>query len=168
AALQHPDIFFIADSRVRIGEFQNVIVKPNKFEAVDAVRGEARVDDATGGIREFSLDEAISCAGELAVRTRKPVFMTAQEEGLFVIDGDVTHVPAVLVEGEIDPVGAGDSCTAGIICALCAGATLSDAALLGNVVASITVQKIGQTGTASPAEVLSRFDVYENSLIAGA
>ncbi|MGB9619084.1 MAG: bifunctional heptose 7-phosphate kinase/heptose 1-phosphate adenyltransferase, partial [Armatimonadota bacterium] len=108
AAVRYSDVVFFADSRVRVGEFRNVIVKPNMFEAVDAVRGNARADEA-GGVSEFSLEEAISCARELRNRTRRPVFMTAQENGLFVIDQDVTHVPAVRVEGPIDPVGAGDS-----------------------------------------------------------
>ena len=144
------------DSRVRIGEFRNVMIKPNKFEAVDAIRGRARAD--SGKVIDFSLDEAVSCARELRERTGSPVFMTAQEEGLFVVDREVDQVPAVRVEGEIDPVGAGDSCTAGIMSALCAGATLQEAAFLGNLVASVTVRKIGQTGTATPAEVLARYD----------
>ena len=45
----------------------------------------------------------------------------------------------------------------GIVSALCGGATLEEAALLGNIVASITVRKIGQTGTASPEEVVACF-----------
>ena len=57
------------------------------------------------------------------------------------------------VTGEIDPVGAGDSCTSGIVSALCAGASPEEAGLLGNLVASVTVQKLGTTGTASPEEI---------------
>jgi len=159
AAARRPDVIFLADSRVRIGEFRNVFVKPNMFEAVDAVRGKARLDEAAD-VRKFSLEEAVSCALELKKRTGKPVFMTAQENGLFVVDERATQVPAVRVEGPIDPVGAGDSCTAGIVSALCAGASLTDAALLGNLVASVTVQKIGTTGTATPAEVLARFEEH--------
>ena len=56
-------------------------------------------------------------------RTSKPVFLTAQEEGIFVFDKDMMHVPAAQVSGEIDPVGAGDSCAAGIVSALCAERT---------------------------------------------
>lgn len=141
---------FFADSRVRIGEFRNVITKPNKSEAVSAIRGA----DATA--EGFTLEEAISCGRELGKLTAKPVFMTAQENGIFIFNDGETHVPAIRVDGEIDAVGAGDSCTAGIVSALCAGANLEEAALLGNIVASITVQQIGRTGTASPAQVLAR------------
>jgi sugar/nucleoside kinase (ribokinase family) len=55
-------------------------------------------------------------------------------------------------------VGAGDSTTAGIVSSLCAGASLEEAGLVGNLVASITIQQIGTTGTASPEQVLERFD----------
>jgi sugar/nucleoside kinase (ribokinase family) len=54
-------------------------------------------------------------------------------------------------------VGAGDSATAGIVSALLAGATRLEAAAVGNLVASITVQQLGTTGTASPAQVLARW-----------
>ncbi|MDH7600673.1 MAG: PfkB family carbohydrate kinase [Armatimonadota bacterium] len=157
-AREYEDKPFIADSRARIGEYRDVIIKPNKFEAVDAVRGRARLDLGIVEPSSITVAEAKECAVDLSKRTGKPVFLTAQEDGIFVVDGDVVHVPAVLVTGEIDPVGAGDSCTAAIISALCAGSGLVDAALLGNIVASITIQKIGQTGTASPEEVIDRFD----------
>jgi hypothetical protein len=49
----------------------------------------------------------------------------------------------VPVSGEIDIVGA--------------GAEPSEAALLGNLVASITIQQIGTTGTATLAQVRERF-----------
>jgi sugar/nucleoside kinase (ribokinase family) len=69
----------------------------------------------------------------------------------------VTHVPGYAVAGPIDIVGAGDSTTAGIVCGLCAGATPVEAAALGNLVASITIQQIGTTGTASPEQVIARW-----------
>jgi hypothetical protein len=37
-----------------------------------------------------------------------------------------------------------------------AGGTLPEAALVGNVTASITIQQLGVTGTASRAQVLAR------------
>jgi len=160
-ARQHPRKVFFADSRLRIGEFRNVITKPNMFEAVNAIRGDARTD-AVGGIKEFTLEEAQDCGRKLSLLTQRDVYMTAQEHGIYIFGENQTHVPAVRVEGEIDPVGAGDSCTAGIVSALCAGASPEDAAFLGNIVASVTVQKIGETGTASPEEVLNRFEEIQH------
>lgn len=154
-APEYPETAFFVDSRVRIGEYRNVMTKPNKYEAVDAVEGDARPDMSASSV---TADQAKAAAVELRRRTGRPVFLTAQEDGVFVVDEGVRQVPAVRVEGDIDPVGAGDSCSAGIVSALCAGASTEEAALMGNVVASITVQKIGQTGTASPEEVLARFE----------
>jgi sugar/nucleoside kinase (ribokinase family) len=83
------------------------------------------------------------------------------EDGILLFtDEGYDYIPTVRVEGEIDPVGAGDSATAGIVSSLCAGASYREAALIGNLVASITVQKIGTTGTASPEEVMKRFEEY--------
>jgi phosphoglycolate phosphatase-like HAD superfamily hydrolase len=56
--------------------------------------------------------------------------------------------------GATDPVGAGDSYLAGICASLAAKATPEEAAQVGNFVAGVTVAKLRQTGTASPAEVL--------------
>ena len=65
--------------------------------------------------------------------------------------------PAYTVTGPIDVVGAGDSVSAGIACAVAAGAPLPAAAAFGNLVASITIQQIGTTGTATPEQVLERW-----------
>jgi len=149
-ALCHPDKIFAADSRERIGLFRHVIIKPNRREALLAVR-----PDWKG---EFTLEVARECGVELFRRNQKPVFLTAGSQGilLFTAKG-YQHVPAVPVEGEIDIVGAGDSVMAGVVSALGSGAEPEEAGLLGNIVASITIQQIGTTGTASPAQVRERF-----------
>jgi sugar/nucleoside kinase (ribokinase family) len=66
-------------------------------------------------------------------------------------------VPAYPVSGPIDIVGAGDSTSAAIACAAAGGARLDDAAAFGNLVASITIQQIGTTGTATPDQVRQRW-----------
>jgi rfaE bifunctional protein kinase chain/domain len=149
-ALAHPDKIFAADSRQCIGLFRHVIIKPNRREATLAVR-----PDWKG---EFTLEVARECGAELFRRNRKPVFLTAGPHGILLFtEKGCQHIPAVPVEGEIDIVGAGDSVTAGVVSALASGAEPEEAALLGNIVASITIQQIGTTGTASPAQVRERF-----------
>jgi sugar/nucleoside kinase (ribokinase family) len=66
-------------------------------------------------------------------------------------------VPAYAVRGPIDIVGAGDSTSAAIACAVAAGAGLEEAAAFGNLVASVTIQQLGTTGTASPEQVRERW-----------
>ncbi|MGA9351071.1 MAG: PfkB family carbohydrate kinase [Anaerolineae bacterium] len=153
-ALRYPGKIFAADSRKHIGLFRHVIIKPNRREATLAVR------PAWSG--EFTQEVARECGAELFRRNQKPVFLTAGPHGIFLFtEKGCQHVPAVPVEGEVDIVGAGDSVMAGIVSALCSGAEPEEAALLGNIVASITIQQIGTTGTASPAQVRERFDYLE-------
>lgn len=153
-ALRHPEVVFAADSRARIGLFQHVIVKPNAQEAILAVR-----PDWAGEVNnEPELELARESGAELFRRNRKPVFLTIGAQGTLLFTGaGCKHIPAVPVSGQIDIVGAGDSVMAGIVSALCSGAEPSEAALLGNLMASITIQQIGTTGTATPAQVLERF-----------
>jgi rfaE bifunctional protein kinase chain/domain len=149
-ALAHPDKIFAADSRQCIGLFRHVIIKPNRREATLAVR-----PDWKG---EFTLEVARDCGAGLFRRNRKPVFLTAGSHGILLFtEKGCQHIPAVPIEGEIDIVGAGDSVMAGVVSALASGAEPEEAALLGNIVASITIQQIGTTGTATPAQVRERF-----------
>ncbi len=104
------------------------------------------------------LVQAEDYAEELSQRTHRPVFVTLGAEGILTwSDGACWHIPAPPVTGPIDVVGAGDSVMAGIVAAMCAGASPDEAALVGNLVASITIQQIGTTGTASRQQVRERF-----------
>jgi bifunctional ADP-heptose synthase (sugar kinase/adenylyltransferase) len=42
------------------------------------------------------------------------------------------------------------------VSALCTGATHAEAAFVGNLCASVTIRKLGTTGTASPDELRER------------
>ena len=101
---------------------------------------------------------------QLAKRTGFPLFLTLGAEGMLVCTaGECTHVPTLVEPGPVDTVGAGDSAVAGIACALGAGASSLEAALIGNLAASVTIKKIGTTGTASPAEILDNYERWERS-----
>ena len=152
-AVAFPEKFFFADSRTRIGEYKNVIIKPNRFEAKRAVQPEWRG-------QEVDTEAAKQCAVALAARTESIVYITLGENGILVYANDAfTHIPGISIEDETDPVGAGDSVSAGLVATLCSlGVDAAvDAAYIGNLVASITVTKIGTTGIASPAEILERY-----------
>jgi rfaE bifunctional protein kinase chain/domain len=149
-ALSYPDLVVAADSRTRIGLFRNTVLKPNAREAVLAVH--------PGWAGEIDLELAKESGATLSRRSGRPVFLTLGDQGILLFANDrCTHIPAVPVCGEIDIVGAGDSCMAGLVSALCCGATPEEAALIGNLVASITVQQIGTTGTATPSQVQAQF-----------
>jgi|SRR5579871_43200 len=146
-----PDKVILADSRERIGLFRSVWLKPNLAECVRAVQGAANASA-----------EAEGCVVELARRTGRPIFCTRGEQGIWLVDPrpsspQISAVPAYPVTGPIDVVGAGDSTSAGIACALAAGASLTEAAAFGNLVASITIQQLGTTGTATPEQMRQRW-----------
>ena len=144
-----PDKFVLADSRERIMRFRNVAVKPNQRECQRAVSeiGEIEVG-----------------AAKLAQLVGRPAFCTAGERGILLAEPTTTPIwiRGYPVDGPTDPVGAGDSTSAGIVSAMAAGATLSQAAAFGNFVASITVQQIGTTGTATPDQVRQRWREVNN------
>ncbi len=149
---RYPNVVFWADSRRRIRQFRGVIVKPNQFEAV------GREDPLPGD--EVGLAELAEAVRRLRAETGAPICATRAAEGMLVSDPEMTVVPGVRVEGPIDPTGAGDSATAGAVLALAAGAELPEAALVGNLVASITVEQLATTGTARPKQLAQRLRTW--------
>jgi len=155
-AAHYPHIWFLADSRQRIGLFNGVIIKPNARECVRAVYA----DDSS----EPPLALVAQAAEQLRQRTGKPVFVTLGARGILVVHNKgVLHAPAIPVSGPIDVVGAGDSAMAAIAAALCAGATLDEAAALGNLTAAVTIRQIGTTGVAAPDQILALWRVTHES-----
>lgn len=151
-AQSHPSTLFWADSRSRIREFSRVTLKPNQFEAV------GRSNPLPG--EEVQRDELLAAAQKLRTANQAPLVVTRGAAGMLVSDPEWTMVPGVPVAGCIDPTGAGDSVSAGAVLASCAGAPWPEAALLGNLVASITVQQIGTTGVAYPNQLMSALDAW--------
>jgi rfaE bifunctional protein kinase chain/domain len=133
----------LADSRERIGEFRDVMLKPNLHEAT----------------RATGLTDLAAAGRELCRRTHRPVIVTHGDRGMYLFDLEgEQHIPAIPVAGPIDVVGAGDSAMAGLVAGLCAGGTLAESALVGNLAASLTIQQLGETGTATRSQILARFE----------
>ena len=95
-----------------LDKYQNVIIKPNRFEAKRAVQPDWRG-------QEVDIQEAKQCAVALAERTQNTVYVTLGENGILVYaNGEFTHIPGVPMDEETDPVGAGDSVSAGLVATL--------------------------------------------------
>jgi rfaE bifunctional protein kinase chain/domain len=149
-ARAYPTVAFIADSRERIGLFEDIMLKPNAREAIRAVH--------SNHTSEPDRDVAEASAATLYQRSGQPVFLTLGAGGIMAFHADgPTHVSAVPVTGPIDIVGAGDATMAGITSALCAGATVAEAAQIGCLAAAVTIQQIGTTGTASTEQMAACF-----------
>ncbi len=112
----------------------------------------------TGAEGDLSLAACADAAAKLARQNGRPVVVTLAERGLLGASpsGQVEHVPALPVRGEIDVVGAGDAVSANLTVALASGATLREALELANGAASVVLHKLGTTGTANPAELAER------------
>lgn len=153
-AARFPRVVFWADSRRRIRAYRNVTIKPNQFEAVghENPAPDARVE----------LDRLCQAVVELRRRIGGAICATRGPDGMLVSDPEPTLVPGVRIEGPTDPTGAGDSVTAAAVLALAAGAPLPEAALIGNLVASITVQQLATTGTARPDELEPRLALWQS------
>lgn len=150
---QWPGVVFWADSRLRIRHFRSVLIKPNQFEAVG-------MENPPPG-KEIEPDRLLEAVATMRSETGAPICVTRGPHGMYVTDPEPTLVPGVTVDGPIDPTGAGDSATAGAVTALCAGASMPEAALVGNLVASITIQQLATTGTASREQVRERLSVWQ-------
>ncbi|NLW49257.1 MAG: carbohydrate kinase [Candidatus Brocadiaceae bacterium] len=151
-ARAHPGVVFFADSRTHIGRFRGLIIKPNQFEVAGVAQPlpgmEVDADTLRAGLRRLR-DEVGA-----------PVIATRGEKGAIVTDPEPTVVPGVRVDGPTDTTGAGDSMTAGCVLALAAGASLPEAALVGCLVASITIQQLATTGTARRDELPDRLGLW--------
>jgi bifunctional ADP-heptose synthase (sugar kinase/adenylyltransferase) len=144
----NPDTIFLLDSRDMSARYAGTVRKLNAYEAMLLMGAEV---DPLGSV---DLEDARAAALKLSVEWARPLFVTRGKHGCLVADGErVDSVPGLPDEGPTDPVGAGDSMLAGIAAALASAHTPLEAATFGNIVATVTVQKLNQTGTASPDEI---------------
>ena len=143
------DSIVLLDSRHYSDKFSNVYRKTNDLEAA-VMNG---MDAVAGDI--ITLEKAKQFALQLYNDSKKPVFLTRGPRGLLVVDaGRIHEIHGIHILKKTDTVGAGDT-TIGAI-ALCLGANLApaEAAEFANLAACVTIQKLFQTGTAWPEEII--------------
>jgi len=140
-ASQRPEFLIMADSRRGLRGFPKVTFKMNDSELARLAGSEATTDLAAIQQR----------AAALASQQGQRVFVTMADRGIVGASptGEVQHVPALPLRGEIDVVGAGDAVTANVATALAAGASLRESMELAMLAASIVIHQLGTTGTAS-------------------
>ncbi|MBE9014241.1 bifunctional hydroxymethylpyrimidine kinase/phosphomethylpyrimidine kinase, partial [Pseudanabaenaceae cyanobacterium LEGE 13415] len=130
AALEHPRT--IVDSQKQIPRYQDAMIfTPNLPEAELAVG--YSINDA----------ESLSRAGQdlLRMTHAQHILITRGEQGMSLFDrlGNEEHIPAFNRTKVFDVTGAGDTVVAALTLGLIAGATVWEAAVLGNLAASIVV-----------------------------
>lgn len=145
-----PAKIFITDSRNYNDYYEGTIRKMNDTEAARLCGIKRKPDEP------ILYDEVVSFAANLYERFRKPVFITRGDKGSLTIDqSGISQIPGLMILSKVDTVGAGDSYLAGAASALAAGYDMETAASIGTFVAGVTVQKLFQTGTATPQEILA-------------
>lgn len=138
----------IADSRYHIADYKYCILKPNEVECWKAVYGN---DDYLSA----DLNSFLNAADTLAKKNNSVVFCTLGANGSYITEGSSgERVEAKKLDGELDICGAGDTSLSAFSCALACGTSLKEAASFAALASSVTVKKIGITGTADFDEIL--------------
>ena len=147
---QFPEKTFVVDSRNFNDYYTGAIRKMNDTEAARLCGHTKKPDDVV------LYGEVVSSAKELFKRYQKPLFITRGSKGSLTIDKTgISEIPGLMILSKVDTVGAGDSYLAGAASSLAAGYDMETSAQIGSFVAGVTVQKLFQTGTATPEEILS-------------
>jgi rfaE bifunctional protein kinase chain/domain len=143
-----PEMLVLADSRRSLRGFPPVVFKMNAAELAAL----------TGADHDLDFDDIKRAAVELADANHRAVFVTLAERGMVGAGpgGQVEHVPALPVRGDIDIVGAGDAVSANLTAAIAAGASLLEALELAAAAAAVVIHKLGTTGTATILELQER------------
>jgi len=145
----------IVDSRESIANFAGCIVNPNEIESARAV-GMA--------VEKVTPQDYLPVAEALCAKTGTDAIITLGDQGALCACAEgVVHALPQKVAGPVDIVGAGDSFLSALTLALGTGASLAEAAALGNLASAVTIQKLGQTGTASAREIIDQFGGKDNA-----
>lgn len=145
-----PEKIFIVDSRNYNDYYDGAYRKMNDTEAARLFGLKKEVTDV---VLHSEVKEA---AAHLYRKFGKPLFITRGSRGSVIVDEKgVTDIYGLMIIAKVDTVGAGDSYLAGAASTLAAGYSMKEAAEIGSYVAGVTVQKLFQTGTASPEEILN-------------
>ncbi len=128
------------DAHGDLHRFQGItIATPNQDEAATTLGAPLRGDDD------------VCRGGAELVRSMRArgVLITRGSEGMTLVeaDGACHHLPASQLSEVRDATGAGDTVSATVTLALTAGASLLEAAHLGNLAAGIVVRRLGAATT---------------------
>lgn len=146
---KYTDKIVMLDSRHFNGRFEHTFRKVNDIEVAALVGHHVNPED------HVSITDIKKYGKEVFAKSGKPVFVTCGERGIISIDAQaIKQVHGLLLKGEVDTVGAGDTTISALTLCLAAGFTSHEAAEFANFAAGVSVQKRYTTGTASPEEIV--------------
>ncbi|MDW3645484.1 MAG: PfkB family carbohydrate kinase [Bacteroidia bacterium] len=139
-----PLCFVISDLRDSSGAFHYGVLKGNISEI-------NRIGKAFDDLKAHSLMEI---AKKAHLHSQSPILMTAGEKGLVYIDQHQSHkVAGIPLKGPLDITGAGDACLAAFSACMGIKIAIPEAMDIANLAAAVSVQKLRETGSASPDEI---------------
>ena len=146
---RNPDVCFVIDSRKYHDFYPKAVHKLNEQEVLHFV------NPGLQPAENIPLDELLSLARQLQTQWEAPLVVTRGSNGCVVIDGaSAQQIFPIQLHGKVDPVGAGDSFVSALTAIIASGRDLATAAFIANLAGAVSVQKLFQTGTASPAEII--------------
>lgn len=151
AAQKQSTCKFLIDFRHLPSRLVGMWVKLNEDEAARYCGAEKTKSIDQEQCRQF--------AQFIHAKSTKPVIITRGAKGVLAYDGKAfNEIPGIHITQPTDIVGAGDTSLATLAATIAAGQPIRAAAQLANYAAAISIQKLQQTGTASPKEILSMID----------
>jgi rfaE bifunctional protein kinase chain/domain len=150
-------ITIIVDSRDRIIKYKNVILKPNEVESVKAAAMLSGCSEQQ--FIEQDLVGYVEAAKVIKEKLGCDISMTLGSRGNIQFGNNkAVHILPRDVDAPLDICGAGDTFLSAYSCAVAAGASREEAGQIAAIASEITIGKVGQTGTATSVEVVSRFE----------
>lgn len=122
------------------------IVTPNEVEA-----------EYLTNVKVKDLNTAIEAANVLKEKGVNQIVITLGSKGVFISNDEFEEIiPAFKVKA-VDTTGAGDAFNGGFVTALSEGKNIKQAAIFGNAVAALSVQKMGTTLSMPTREEVEEF-----------
>ncbi|MBP6055000.1 MAG: carbohydrate kinase [Cytophagaceae bacterium] len=138
----------IADLR-SLGQYAtNTLLKVNELELTKII---GNTDDLEKAIKNW------------VAKRQKPVLVTLGEQGMIYASPAEFHwEKAIPLHGSIDTVGAGDMVVAAFSAARASGANIQEACLFASLAVHVSIHKMGETGSASPQEIIDAYYATRN------
>jgi len=130
------------------------IIKPNEIEA-----------EAITGIKVVDPESAAQAADALLAKGVKAVIITLGEKGLMLATKDLKETIPSHTVNAVDSTAAGDAFTGALAHRLAQGDSLRDAAIYANVVAAISVTRLGAQPSMPTNEEVDAFMVDKKTRV---
>jgi rfaE bifunctional protein kinase chain/domain len=152
--LKEKGLVIVVDSRENIVKYKGLFIKPNEVEVFELLDISPKTST--------SVDDFIEYARELREINQNDMIITLGKSGAILIEEEnIIHIPTIEATGEIDIVGCGDAFISGFSLGLLARLSKQKSIELANIIAGITIKKIGTTGDATLEEVIEKYEKFE-------